>query len=130
MMTIEDKLKNLIKSRYGSVREFTIMADMPYSTVATIFSRGVENSSVNNIIKICKELNISADALADGKIVPVNTEDKEITEFREIINELKYKVMSCDELTLDGVPVNEFNRDGIVQALEIVIEIVKRHLQD
>ena len=70
-MTIEEKLKDYILERYSSVREFTTVADIPYTTVYSIFKRGVGNSSVTNVIKICKELGISADALADGEIVPI-----------------------------------------------------------
>ena len=67
-MTIEEELKAYILSRYNSVREFTIQADIPYTTLDSIFKRGIGNSSVNNVIKICKALKISADALADGNI--------------------------------------------------------------
>lgn len=67
-MTIEEKLKQHILSRYKSVREFTIMHDIPYTTVDSIFKRGIGNSSVNNVIKICKALHISADALVEGSI--------------------------------------------------------------
>ena len=70
-MTIEERLKELILKRYHSVREFTIENDIPYTTVHSIFKRGIGNSSVTNVIKICKALGISADALADGEIVPV-----------------------------------------------------------
>ena len=69
-MTIEEKLKNLISERYHSIREFAIYIDMPYSTLDSIFKRGIGNSSVTNIVKICKALHISTDALADGEIRP------------------------------------------------------------
>ncbi len=69
-MTIEERLKDYILSRYNSVREFTIHADIPYTTLDSIFKRGIGNSSVNNVIKICRALNISADELADGNITP------------------------------------------------------------
>ena len=69
-MNIETKLKEYILERYNSVREFTIKHDIPYTTVVSIFNRGINNSSVSNVIKICKALHISADALADGEIKP------------------------------------------------------------
>lgn len=69
-MTTEEKLKNLIKERYHSVREFAIDIDMPYSTLDSIFKRGIANSSIANVVKICKALHISTDALADGEIRP------------------------------------------------------------
>lgn len=68
-MSIEQELKELILSKYGSVREFSKVLDMPYSTIDSIFKRGVENASVANIIRICEKLSISADGLAEGKIV-------------------------------------------------------------
>ena len=71
-MTIEEKLKNYILSKHNSVREFTIQADIPYTTLASVFNRGIGNSSVNTVIKICRALNISADELADGNIIPYN----------------------------------------------------------
>ena len=70
-MTVEEKLKNLILVRHKSLREFTSLIDLPNSTMVSILNRGVKNASVGNIIKICNELGISADALADGEIVPV-----------------------------------------------------------
>ena len=68
-MSIEIELKELILSRYKSVRDFAISIEMPYSTLDSIFKRGVSNASITNIIKICETLSISADDLARGKIV-------------------------------------------------------------
>lgn len=68
-MTIEQELKALIVKRYGSAKNFAHEINMPNSTLDNIFRRGVLNSSVTNIIKICNALEISADELADGKIV-------------------------------------------------------------
>jgi hypothetical protein len=69
MGEIETKLKGLILNRYKSILEFTKSIGMPYSTFASIFNRGIVNSNINNIIKICAALGISADALAVGEIV-------------------------------------------------------------
>lgn len=68
MKTVEEQLKELILSKYKSIREFSLLIDMPYSTLDSIFKRGIGNASVSNIIKICKALNISADGLSQGKI--------------------------------------------------------------
>ncbi len=67
-MNVEKELKDFILTRYHSVREFSIRYEIPYTTLDSIFKRGISNSSVGNVIKICKALNISADALADGVI--------------------------------------------------------------
>lgn len=67
-MNIEEELKALVLSSYKSLREFCIVLDMPYSTLSSIFSRGVENATIGNIIKICNALGISVDELAAGRI--------------------------------------------------------------
>ena len=68
-MTTEEKLKNLILSRYRSLAEFAERCGIKYQTMVSIFSRGVSNANVTNIIKICQTLGISTDDLADGKII-------------------------------------------------------------
>ena len=71
-MTTEEKLRAFILSKYKSVLEFTQAIDMPYGTIQSIFKRGIQNSSVTNIIKICQALGISTDDLAQGNIVPAS----------------------------------------------------------
>lgn len=68
MESIEDKLKELILSRYKSIRQFSFDINMPYSTIDTIFKRGLANASISNVIKICSALGISTDMLANGEI--------------------------------------------------------------
>lgn len=54
----EDKLKQLILSRYSSVKSFAEENGMPYSTVRSILERGIMNANVENAIKICSVLGI------------------------------------------------------------------------
>lgn len=67
-MTIEEELKSLMIQKSGSVNKFAQECGLPTSTVATIFTRGVDKTNVQTIIKICKHLGISADELAEGRI--------------------------------------------------------------
>lgn len=89
-MTAEEILKEYILTKYKSIREFTMESGIPYSTMATILKRGIQNSGVTNIIRICKALDISADELAKGNIVPVPLEgsDKMIS-FQSFIDRTK-----------------------------------------
>ena len=73
-MTKEEMLKQYILTKYKSLREFTQKIDMPYSTMTTILRNGINNANVQNIIKICNELEISVDDLEEGRIVPVQKE--------------------------------------------------------
>lgn len=128
-MTIEEKLKNLILTKYRSIREFTQIIDMPYSTFSTIISRGIENSSVTNIIKICKALGISADALADGRISHVSTDHLEDEiDIDHVINDVKGKILSYDNLRLKGKPIDPIGRLLIADYLDVSIELASRQI--
>ena len=128
-MTTEEKLKDLILKRYHSVREFTIQHDIPYTTVYSIFKRGIDNSSVANVIKICKALNISADALADGEIVAAQKiQSKPINdrfEIKEIIDDTK-DLLSHRKVTIDGEPLSKKGIESIIDAMEIGVQMAKR----
>lgn len=73
-MRVEEQLKELILENYKSVRAFTTKIGIPYSTISTIFSRGVGGTNVQTVIQICKALNIDVESLSEGKIVKkINT---------------------------------------------------------
>ena len=57
-MNIEESILNEIKYKYKSVKSFSNMIDLPYTTVDSILKRGILNSSVNNVVKIFVELNL------------------------------------------------------------------------
>ena len=58
---LEEKIKELIIEKYGSVRQFALKIDIPYTTIDSILKRGIDNSNVSNVIKMCKALGISVD---------------------------------------------------------------------
>lgn len=130
-MTIEERLKNLILTKYRSVREFTQSIDMPYSTFSTIINRGIDNANVTNVIRICKALGISADALADGRIVYVSHVDPETETALDIdhaLSDIKTRVLTYDNLTLKGKPIDRDGRLLIADYLDVTIELVNRQL--
>lgn len=57
-MTREQKLRNLILDKYDSLRQFSKEADVPYSTLMTLLSRGIAGASFDTVIQICKKLDI------------------------------------------------------------------------
>ncbi len=107
-MTIEEQLKNYIVMKYGTVRNFCNQTNIPQSTLSTIFKRGIMRTSIDLIIRICDELEISADALAEGKIIPKDIyEGKEYTEFDYIF----------DQMLIDGEPLGDYEKTRIKRAL-------------
>lgn len=89
-MTREDYLKEKIKEQ-GTQREFAAKIGMPPSTLFSIL-RNVGGASIDNIIKICKGLNIKPDELAEiGEEITIPSEtkgyytDPEAAEFAEYL---------------------------------------------
>ena len=127
---IEDKLKEYILERYNSIREFSISIGMSQSTVDSMLKRGLNNSSVKNVIKICKALGISVDGLASGEIQPINIyrSDPGLTDVSEILTDVKTKLSNCDGLTLEGKPADQKTRDTIIHAIDIGEAMVKKEI--
>ena len=64
-MSRELHLRNLILDNYPSLRQFALEADIPYSSLMTILSRGVGGASFDVVMQICKILQIDPSALLD-----------------------------------------------------------------
>ena len=67
-MSREEFLRTIIEDRYGSLRAFTKNIGMPYTTIVSILKRGIGNTSVDNILKICKHLGIPPESLYEDDI--------------------------------------------------------------
>lgn len=122
-MTTEEKLKEYILAKYKSIREFVLAADIPYSTVDTILKRGVMNASIGNVLKICSALSISADELANGKIVPVENRSESIDVGKMLID---YKLSDKVTLELDGVKLSDDELLLLSDSMEVSIGIIRR----
>lgn len=68
MNELETKLKALIIDEYGSLKKFTEIIDMPWTTLDSILKRGVANSNITNVLKITRELGLDAEKLVEGEI--------------------------------------------------------------
>lgn len=142
-MTLEEKLREMILKRYHSMREFSARIDVPNSTVESILKRGVQNSSVSNVIKLCKGLNISVEALAEGRIEPVATKKpiaKNIkviqapgkivanppatTDVYAVIDGVIKKLTGSPKVTLNGQTVKPHDVDSIVDAMRFGVKMV------
>ena len=128
-MTIEDKLKDLIISKYGNLSNFSKEINMANSTLATIMKNGIHKANVTNIIKICKALGISTDELARDRIVPITIDPKNEFRMREMRDVLKYYKMnlkSYDGCTVDGYPIDKHDAEMLLDAMDFALELIKR----
>lgn len=136
MMTTEEKLKRRILSQFKSIRDFASYIDMPYTTVKSILSRGVLNSNVGNVTKICNHLNISVDALIDGKIQQKRStaeeddgSDLNRADLNKIINYMKYKLYSPKGIYINDKQLDQDNIDIIVHNLDYVYDLVSQRIK-
>lgn len=122
-MSIEEKVKGLILEKYGNMVTFANRIEMPAATLSTIMKRGLRNASVTSVIKICQELDISADELANDRIVFNHPED--IKDVTKLISYMKINA-STYGLTLDEMPLSASETNAIMDALDLCINFIRR----
>lgn len=111
---LEDKLKNLIIEKYSSIRQFAFKIDIPYTTVDSILKRGIDNSNVGNVIKMCKALNLSIDNLLDNDNALVNIDFKNIEPVEIGSDIIKIPVLGTIKA---GIPIE--SQSDIIDYVEI-----------
>lgn len=89
-MSIEDELRELIINKYRSIRQFSIEADIPATTIQSMLNSGIENAGVKKVMKICDILGLETDALADGHIKEKVANHNDVT-VNEINHIKKYR---------------------------------------
>lgn len=62
-MLRETYIKQIIKNRGFSIKGFAEFIGMPYTTLLSILKNGVGGASIDNIIRICKGLEITIEQL-------------------------------------------------------------------
>ncbi|MBQ6448567.1 MAG: helix-turn-helix transcriptional regulator [Bacillus sp. (in: Bacteria)] len=67
-------IRKLIGEKAPSQKAFAESVDIPYTTLRSMLERGIGNASVDNVLKVCKGLNITTDQLEKM----ANEEDYEI----------------------------------------------------
>ncbi|WP_105140104.1 XRE family transcriptional regulator [Streptococcus suis] len=111
----EQNLRELIERRYGSVRQFSLKIDMPASTINSILNRGILNSNVDNVLRICTALGIKPDifsVLLDNNIKQPEileiynqlepTRQEKVLDYAEVQLEEQNKVTSIFEVREDS----------------------------
>lgn len=75
MTDIETKIREMIIEKYGSLKKFCEIIEMPWSTLDSILKRGIANSNITNVMKITKELGVDTENLASGIIINRSTKN-------------------------------------------------------
>ena len=117
----------LMLERYGNIVAFSKAVDIPNTTIVSILKRGVLNASIDNVIKICKALEISADELANNRITPAPEAQADAPQDIETaISHARHDIGERRIFTIDGKPLTDEEFSIIATALEVAIGIIKR----
>lgn len=82
-------LKEMISNTGLSMKAFASEVGIPYTTLRSMLERGIENASVNNVIKVCKALNISIEQLYEmNKSSSLSRDEKKLLSNYNKLNEL------------------------------------------
>ena len=127
-MNVEERLKELIIKKYGTMKDFTDHIGIPNSTFANILRRGVQNANVLTIIKICQALEISTDDLAEGRIVPLKRKSAKPTKIEDIIENTKQTLLNAQNLTLNDKPASAADILSLVNSLEVAMQVWKNQM--
>jgi len=85
MDSITELIKNEIKRQYKSVRKFSEVSGIPYSTLSNALTKGVGGTSYDTVVKICKLLDIK------------QTIDSDIVLFNSQFHDIYTKLTTLDE---------------------------------
>lgn len=133
MNNTEERLKELIKMKYGSLRKFCNETGIPQSTLSSIMVRGINNASIQTVIKICQALDISTDELAEGRIIPNDHKQRQALRLLAYARELskilqfgrEYK-NAYEPYAIDGVDMSEEETEMFLDGLELVTNLIRK----
>ena len=115
----------MILSKYPTMKAFAEACGLPYSTLRTIFYRGLKNTGSKNQQAICETLGISADHLGRGEILLFDM-NQELTPFRAEQNRL-YNLMLDHKIEIDGICLSDDEMHIIDDMISAAADMVRKH---
>lgn len=129
-MNIDEEIKNLILSKYRSLRAFALASGFPYSTLDTMLKRGVRSANLSSVFRLCDALGISADELSKGNIVPLKEEAPSRSYLSDIETLIAFTRRNKGDYTthtIGGEQITEDELEILLDALELAVGIIKRN---
>lgn len=120
-MTIEERLKEYINSRYDSVTEFCMASGISSSTIFTVFKRGINSTSTKTILKICNALGLDVQALTQGEIKEIEHVEKDEekgTDILQLIHDIE-----ITDLTYKGEHLTRQQKRMIAYATKLALQM-------
>lgn len=137
-LTVEEFLKAKIIEGYGSVRKFSEIAGIPYSTLASALARGFDTMTRANSNKVLDTLGISSAVIdfwdpleplpeeIQKKEEEIELNERDKREITKVLSDTREHLMEQEGLMFDGEPASEEGVQAILDALEIGLEIAKK----
>lgn len=115
-MSIEDQLKCEILSRYKSIRAFTVENNIPYTTVDSIFKRGIMTAGIGTTLNIFGALDLDIESIKTGTLA-----------HKTISNEEKSPALKAgdEELLKKYHQLNQYNRGRVSGYIDMLLEEAK-----
>ena len=114
-MNKTDYIKELIQATGLSMKAFAKHCDIPYTTLRSMLERGIENASVNNVIKVCSKLKICIEELygQDCNDINLRTDEEKILDNYNKLNDLGKK--EANKRVLELTQINLYTYDENMQ---------------
>ena len=129
MNSIEEQLKQYIKDNYGSVRAFVLEKGLIYANVDSILRRGIKNATWNNVKSLCEALDISADELAEGRIMPA-AKEASIMQLENLVDAMKQQILTASGLILSGQPATDADVQLFCRLLDASLSVTVQMKED
>ena len=111
-MTLEEQLRQVILSRYKSLRAFTSAIDIPYSTLDSALKRkhGIMNAGIEMMLKVFDALDLDIESVPTGQLKTRDSKQRTCT-------------LSDDERTLleNYRKLSHTGRQYILQTMDMAV---------
>lgn len=109
-MTVEDKLKQVILSKYDTVKAFAEEIKLSHSAVEEILSTGVKNAEPLGLAELCDGLNIDMASLIRGEINYRNVINRRLSDKERALID-KYRMLDLQgSVIIDVMLDREYSR--------------------
>ena len=123
-MSREEILLNLIKTKYRSLRNFSIESNIPNSTLNSMFKKGIGGTSVDTVMRVCSLLGCDIYSLSDNSL-SASAEDRAFfsdylklsSSSRELV-----RMVASHQLSNEAKEVTENNATADTNILSFPVE--------
>ena len=124
-MKLEEVLTDMMIKKSGSVKSFCEASGLKYTTALSILKRGVLTANIDHIILMCNALEISVDALAEGRIEEKKKRPAEENDLAIILERICQRAQTDTGLLFDGEPISRFEVGTTKKSIEFMLEVMR-----